>query len=130
MSTKNNTLKMKENQYHHLTEKDRTTIQTLIEQKDKNGKRLFNNSYIANYLGVHCSTISRELKKRKSYRFMVRSGKMIENHIMPLMHIKTIYLNVDYLKVNINYENILRWLNLLKIKLKLISGLLTLLLVI
>ena len=130
MSTKNNTLKMKENQYHHLTEKDRTTIQTLIEQKDKNGKRLFNNSYIANYLGVHRSTISRELKKRKSYRFMVRSGKMIENHIMPLMHIKTIYLNVDYLKVNINYENILRWLNLLKIKLKLISGLLTLMLVI
>lgn len=78
MSKKNNTLKKKENQYHHLTEKDRATIQTLIEQKDKNGKRLFNNSYIANYLGVHRSTISRELKKRKSYRFMVRSGRMIE----------------------------------------------------
>ena len=78
MSTKNNTLKMKENQYHHLTEKDRVTIQALIEQKDKNGKRLFNNSYIANYIGVHRSTISRELKKRKSYRFMVRSGRMIE----------------------------------------------------
>ena len=78
MSKENNTLKKEENQYHHLTEKDRATIQTLIEQKDKNGKRLFNNSYIANYIGVHRSTISRELRKRKSYRFMVRSGRMIE----------------------------------------------------
>lgn len=78
MSDTNNTLKKKENQYHHLTGKDRATIQTLIEQKDKNGKRLFNNSYIANYLGVHRSTISRELKNRKSYRFMVRSGRTIE----------------------------------------------------
>ena len=78
MSDTNNTLKKKENQYHHLTEKDRATIQTLIEQKDENGKRLFNNTYIANYLGVHRSTISRELKNRKSYRFMVRSGRTIE----------------------------------------------------
>lgn len=78
MSDKNHTRKQSKNQYHHLTAKDRATIQTLIEQKDKNGKRLFNNTYIANYLGVHRSTISRELKKRKSYHFMVRSGKMIE----------------------------------------------------
>lgn len=77
MSDTNNTLKKKENQYHHLTEKDRATIQALIEQKNEKGKRLFNNSYIANYLGVHRSTISRELKNRKSYRFMVRSGKTI-----------------------------------------------------
>lgn len=34
MSDTNNTLKKKENQYHHLTEKDRATIQALIEQKD------------------------------------------------------------------------------------------------
>ena len=78
MSDINNTLKKKENQYHHLTEKDRATIQALIEQKGENGKRLFNNTYIANYLGVHRSTISRELKNRKSYRFMVRSGRTIE----------------------------------------------------
>ena len=62
MSDTNNTIKKEENQYHHLTEKDRATIQTLIEQKDKNGKRLFNNTYIANYLGIHKSTISRKLK--------------------------------------------------------------------
>lgn len=78
MSKTNNTLKFKENQYHHLTEADRNKIQALINQKDNKGKRLFNNSYIANYLGVHRSTISRELNKRKSYKVMVRSGKAIE----------------------------------------------------
>lgn len=78
MSDTNNTLKKKENQYHHLTEKDRTSIQALIEQKDENGKRLFNNSYIAKYIGVNRSTISRELKNRKTYRFMVKSGRTIE----------------------------------------------------
>ena len=78
MSRKDNTTNCKEKQYHHLTENDRTTIQALIEQKDENGKRLFNNSYIANYLGVDKSTISRELRKRKSYRLMVRSGRSIE----------------------------------------------------
>ena len=77
MSDTNNTIKRKENQYHHLKENDRAVIQSLIEQKDKNGKRLFNNSYIANYLGVHKSTISRELRKRKSYRLMIRSGRSI-----------------------------------------------------
>ena len=74
----NNTLKKKENQYHHLTEKDRATIQALIEQKDENGKWLFNNTYIANYLGVHRFTIYREIKNRKSYRFMVKSGRTNE----------------------------------------------------
>ena len=64
MSRTNNTLKRKENQYHHLTKDDRAKIQSLIEQKDNNGKRLFSNTYIANYLGVHKSTISRELRKR------------------------------------------------------------------
>lgn len=78
MSEVNNTIKRKKNQYHHLTEEDRMVIQTLVNQKDSNGKRLFNNSYIANYLGVDRSTISRELRNRKSYRFMVRSGKTIE----------------------------------------------------
>jgi len=78
MSIANNTIKSKKNQYHHLKEKDKMVIQTLVNQKDSNGNRLFNNSYIANYLGVNRSTISRELRKRKSYRFMVRSGKTFE----------------------------------------------------
>lgn len=78
MSVTNNTTKFKGNQYHHLTYKDRCAIQTLANQKDENGKRMFNNSYIANYLGVNRSTISRELNKRKEYRFMIRSGKTFE----------------------------------------------------
>lgn len=78
MSEVNNTIKSKKNQYHQLTEENRIKIQTLVNQKDSNGKRMFNNSYIADYLHVHRSTISRELRKRKSYRFMVRSGKTIE----------------------------------------------------
>ena len=39
MSKANNTPKKKENKYHHHTEQNRMTIQTLINQKDKNGKR-------------------------------------------------------------------------------------------
>ena len=75
MSKTNNTLKLKENQYRHLNENDRCTIQALIEQKDNNGKRLFNNTYIANYLGVHRSTISREIKKRRQHKMYIRTGK-------------------------------------------------------
>lgn len=73
----NNTTKTKQKQYHHLTENDRAKIQSLVEQKDEKGKRLFNNTYIANYIGVDKSTISRELRNRKSYRLMIRSGKSI-----------------------------------------------------
>ena len=50
MSMANNTIKSKKNQYHHLKKEDRTVIQTLVNQKDANGKRLFTNSYIANYM--------------------------------------------------------------------------------
>ena len=75
MSKINNTTKTKENQYHHLTKEDRAKIQSLIEQKDKSGKRLFNNTYIANYIGVHKSTITRELKRIKS-KINIRTGKI------------------------------------------------------
>ena len=74
MSIKNNTIKNNKNQYHHLTKDDRAKIQSLIEQKDSNGKRLFNNTYIANYIGVHKSTISRELRKRIKSKIMIRTG--------------------------------------------------------
>lgn len=75
MSKNNNTIKQKEKQYHHLTKDDRIKIESLINQKDENGKRLFNNTYIANYLGVHKSTISRELKKRRKEKMYIRTGK-------------------------------------------------------
>lgn len=75
MSETNNTIKKPKNQYHHLTKDDRAKIQSLIEQKDETGKRIFSNSYIADYIGVHKSTISRELKRIKS-KINIRSGKI------------------------------------------------------
>lgn len=75
MSETNNTIKTQKKQYHHLKEYQRAKIQALVEQKDKNGKRIFNNSYIANYLGVNRSTISRELKNRIKYKISPRTGK-------------------------------------------------------
>lgn len=75
MSETNNTIKIKKNQYHHLTKDDRSKIQSLIEQKDETGKRIFSNSYIADYIGVNKSTISRELKRIKS-KINIRSGKI------------------------------------------------------
>ena len=75
MSETNNTIKSNKNQYHHLTKDDRSKIQSLIEQVDEEGKRIFNNSYIANYIGVHKSTISRELKRIKS-KINVKTGKI------------------------------------------------------
>lgn len=76
MSEVNNTTKTKKMQYHHLTKNNRITIQSLSEQKDKYGKRLFSNSYIADYIGVNKSTISRELKRIKS-KINIRTGKII-----------------------------------------------------
>lgn len=75
MSETNNTINLKKNQYHHLTKDDRAKIQSLIEQLDENGKRLFNNSYIARYIGVNRSTITRELRRIKS-KINIRSGKI------------------------------------------------------
>lgn len=75
MSETNDTIKNEKNQYHHLTKDDRCKIQSLIEQKDEYGKRIFCNSDIADYIGVHKSTISRELKRIKS-KINIRSGKI------------------------------------------------------
>lgn len=75
MSEENITTKMLKKQYHHLTKDDRIKIESLINQKDQNGKRLFSITYIAEYLGVHKSTISRELKKRRKEKVYIRTGK-------------------------------------------------------
>lgn len=75
MSETNNTIKLKKNQYHHLTKDDRAKIQSLVEQVDENGKRIFSNSYIARYIKVDRSTITRELKRIKS-KINIRSGKI------------------------------------------------------
>jgi len=76
MSETNNTTKKKGNQYHHLNYKDRCTIETLASVIDENGKRVYNNTYIANYLGFHRSSISRELRKRIKSKIYVISGKV------------------------------------------------------
>lgn len=76
MSEENNTTKSSKNQYHHLTKDERAKIQSLAEQKDADGKRLFNNTYIANYIGVNKSTISRELRNRIKSKINIRSGKI------------------------------------------------------
>ena len=76
MSVKDNTININKKQYHHLTRDDRNKIEVLVNQFDENGKRLFSNSYIANYLGVHKSTISRELKKRIKSKIMIRTGNI------------------------------------------------------
>ena len=44
------------NKYHHLTEKDRIFLRIILEKRYPKGK-------IAEILGVHRSTIYRELKK-------------------------------------------------------------------
>ena len=75
MSETNNTIKLKKNQYHHLTKDDRAKIQSLVEQVDENGKRIFSNSYIARYIKVDRSTITRELKRIKS-KINIRFGKI------------------------------------------------------
>lgn len=51
------------------------SLKYLFAEKER--KNLFNSTYIAKYIGVDKSTISRELRNRKSYRFMIRSGKSI-----------------------------------------------------
>ena len=75
MSKTNNTINVKKNQYSHLTKYDRAKIQSLIELVDENGKRLFNHSYIAKYIGVNRSTITRELRRIKS-KIYIRTGKI------------------------------------------------------
>ena len=76
MSEENNTIKKDKKQYHHLTKDDRIKIETLVSQIDDNGKRLYSNTYIANYIGVHKSTIGRELKNRIKSKINIRSGKI------------------------------------------------------
>ena len=75
MPGNNNTTNVEKKQYRHLKKDDRIKIESLINQKDENGNRLFNNTYIANYLGVHKSTISRELKKRRKEKMYIKTGK-------------------------------------------------------
>ncbi len=77
MSMKNNTIKKRKLQYKHLTKEQRVKIETLINLKDKDGKRMYSNTEISKIIGVHKSTISRELKKRIKSKLVIRSGRII-----------------------------------------------------
>ena len=76
MSEKNITIKTNKKQYHHLSKDERIKIETLVSQVDINGKRLYSNKYIANYIGVDKSTIGRELKNRIKSKIYIRTGKI------------------------------------------------------
>lgn len=76
MSTKNNKPKNEKNQYHHLNRDQRAQIEILINETDENGKRKYSNADIANKLGVHRTTIWRELKNRIKSKIIIRSGKI------------------------------------------------------
>ena len=75
MSTKDNITKLEKNQYHHLKYEDRVKIEFMLNQKNEDGARIYNNTQIANELGVHKSTITRELKRIKS-KISVMTGKI------------------------------------------------------
>lgn len=75
MSRTNNTTKINKKQYHHLTKEQRAQIEILLNATDENGKRLFNNTYIAKAAGVDRSTISREIKRIKS-KISVMTGRI------------------------------------------------------
>ena len=75
MSRTNNTTKINKKQYHHLTQEQRAQIEILLNATDENGKRLFNNTYIAKAVGVDRSTISREIKRIKS-KISVMTGRI------------------------------------------------------
>ena len=76
MSKENYKEKNDKKQYHHLTRDQRAQIEILVNEKDENGIRIYSNADIAEKLGVHRSTIWRELKYRVKSKIIIRSGKI------------------------------------------------------
>ena len=76
MSKENYIEKKKKNQYHHLNRDQRAQIEILVNEVDKNGKRVYSNADIAQKIGVNRTTIWRELKNRIKSKIIIRSGKI------------------------------------------------------
>ena len=76
MSKENYKEKNIKNQYHHLNRDQRAQIEILINEKDEHGKRKYSNADIAAKLGVHRSTIWREITNRIKSKISIRSGKI------------------------------------------------------
>ena len=74
--------------------------------KSKYRKRLFNSSYIANYLKVHKSTISKKFKNK--IKSIVKQIILLASLTRLLMFIMIIYLKEIYSKVN-NIANVQKW---------------------
>lgn len=79
MSRNNIKLKTNKNQYHHLKRDQRAQIELLINEVDEKGKRIYSNTEIAAKLGVHRTTIWRELKNRIKSKINIKSGKIKNN---------------------------------------------------
>jgi len=69
----NNTTNTSKKLYKHLTKEDRIKIELLHHQG-------WNKTKIADFIGVHKSTISRELRKRIKFKVMIRTGK---SYVLP-----------------------------------------------
>ena len=93
MSKQNYNEKNCKNQYHHLNRDQRAKIEVLVNEKDKNGKRVYSNADIAKRIGVHRTTIWRELKNRIKSKIMIRTG-----------NIKNIPYNVDDAQYDADYK--------------------------
>jgi len=74
MTNANCTSNKKKKQYQHLTKEQRIKLEILINVKDNAGKRLYNQSKIANMLAVHKSTVSRELRQRIKSKINIKFG--------------------------------------------------------
>lgn len=110
MSKKNNNIKSSKNQcFKQLTRDDRAKIELMLNMKDENGNRLYNQSDIARKLHVHRSTISRELKrkytkinprtnKQKTLPYNVEDAQKDKNFKRGLSNAKYIVENYPKLK--------------------------------
>ena len=76
MTNTNCTKKNKKKQYKHLTHEQRIKIETLINIKVEFNKQAYNQSQIAEIVGVDKSTICRELRKRIKSKISIKSGKI------------------------------------------------------
>jgi len=77
MSKEDNNTKKEKKQYHHITYKERVTIEVMYYMVDENGKKIYTISEIARQLGFHKSTISREVRFRIKSKIMVVTGNII-----------------------------------------------------
>jgi len=75
MTNANCNAKTKKKQYHHLSKNQRVQIQTLIDLNESSNEK-YTITEIAKIIGVHKSTVSRELRKRIKSKIQIRTGNI------------------------------------------------------